>query len=51
MSPQTLHWAVFCAVLAPLCLRSPSDPLAVTALHIGIGLVMVALADRIERST
>lgn len=45
MNRETLHWAVFCAVLAPLFLRAPVDPVAVTVVHIALALGLVWLAD------
>ena len=49
MTGYALHWAVFCAVLVPVMLRSPSAPVWVLVLHIGLGFALLALADRLER--
>lgn len=46
---ETLQWAVFCAVLVPLFLRDPAAPMWVLATHIGLALVLVAVADWRER--
>lgn len=49
MNREAFQWAVFCAVLAPLFLRQPADPMWFTAVQVAICFIMVALADRIER--
>lgn len=49
MNQYTLCWAVFVAVLCPIVLSTKGQPLAVTAVHTGLCLAMVALADRRER--
>lgn len=49
MNRETLQWAVFCAVLVPLFLRSPGDAISVTASHVALALGLVCLADWRER--
>ncbi|MET3925930.1 hypothetical protein [Devosia sp. 2618] len=49
MNRETLNWAVFVAVLAPLFLRMPADPIWMTALHVVVCMMLVSVADRIER--
>ena len=49
MNQYAFCWAVFVAVLCPVVLSTPGQPLAVTVAHMGLCLTMVALADRRER--
>ncbi|MET3924614.1 hypothetical protein [Devosia sp. 2618] len=49
MNRETLNWAVFVAVLAPLFLRMPADPMWMSTLHVTLCLALVSIADRIER--
>jgi hypothetical protein len=49
MDSDTFCWVVFVAVLAPLFLRQPTDPIWQLLVQISLCLIMVALADRIER--
>lgn len=44
MNRDTLSWAVFVAVLAPLFLRQPGDSIWLTASHIGLCFGMVGMA-------
>ena len=48
MDRDTLCWAAFVAVLAPLFLRTHADPLWPTSAQIAMCFGMVAIADRIE---
>jgi hypothetical protein len=44
MNRDQFHWAVFVAVLVPLFLRQPTDPLWVTAAHMAICFCIAAVA-------
>jgi hypothetical protein len=46
MNQYQFSWAVFVAVLCPLFLRQPVDPLWMTAAQIALCLGMVALANK-----
>lgn len=46
MNQDQLCWAVFVAVLAPLFLRHPTDPLWITTAQIALCFGVVAWADR-----
>lgn len=50
MHRDTLNWAVFVAVLAPLFLRMPADPVWFTYAQISMCLCMVAISDRLDRA-
>ena len=50
MTKETLIWAVFVSILCPLFLRSPGDPILLTAMQIGACWAAVAWMDRIERA-
>jgi len=45
MTQYQLCWAVFVAVLVPLFLRQPADPMWITTAQISLCFAMVARAD------